>query len=659
MSGLRAFVGHSFEDEDTALIRIFLDYFNQIKEMGIGFTWDHAKAAEPTELAQKVLRLVEGKNLFIGICTRKERAIEAAVLKRGSLRREILRSREDNYSWKTSDWIIQEIGLAIGRDMKLILLVEGGLRKPGGLQGNLEYIEFNRQFPERSFGKVLEMIRAILPHGASAPPPQETELQRDKNLPEESEKTEEGPRLEPKPDWKRGNYEFAFFRCVTTGDEVAERAITKAYFESPEGAQERNRESWEAFGEYLKLVFAKGGKISVLEELVASHPQNGEIQWYLALAYEEYKEHDKAAAAFRRSAEHTGDMKQKMEKLGKAALSLLRAGSKVEVHGVVTEIRQAMARSGDGHQRVVEILRDMAIEEADNELYFGLTECMLELRPDDTNIRFDLAYKYSQKNQQELSLFHYLRIPERERGGGSWNNLGVQYDHFEISSRSINAYRKAEELGETLAMSNLAQKLVQAGFLREAEEICSRALKMENYHKNIGYAITRIKEVPEEEEKKEKELTQKGLRYSEFYREFGKGAVASEPSDQVGVWEDPKCKLHLEIKGSIFRAEGSYELATPTLAEIASMRLGVWGSGGSSTPSKYVVKYVGELSGRAVKAVITEQREDQPETILGGLVSSPQAKKVLMVFAESLDKILVYEKDALEEKRFYSLRRIS
>ena len=65
--------------------------------------------------------------------------------------------------WKTSDWIIQEIGLAIGRGCKVILLVESGVRHPGGLQGSLEYIEFDRSAPEKAFKKLLQMISHMVP----------------------------------------------------------------------------------------------------------------------------------------------------------------------------------------------------------------------------------------------------------------------------------------------------------------------------------------------------------------------------------------------------------------------------------------------------------------------------------------------------------------
>src|SRR5436309_737393 len=140
MSQLNAFVGHSFAHDDHDVVEAFLKFLNQVKGMGIGFNWESAEPAEPKELADKVKGLIRDKNLFIGICTRKEAAIEPAHLCKGWFNRKLLKADEEHFSWKTSDWIIQEIGLAIGRDMDLILLVESGLRQPGGLQGNLEYI---------------------------------------------------------------------------------------------------------------------------------------------------------------------------------------------------------------------------------------------------------------------------------------------------------------------------------------------------------------------------------------------------------------------------------------------------------------------------------------------------------------------------------------
>ena len=157
MSELKAFVGHSFAVDDEDTIRPILEYLNQIQEMNLGFSWENAKPAEPRELAEKVLSLIEDKNLFIGICTKKEIVTDYGNLEKKLFSRGYVCAREENISWKTSDWIIQEIGLAIGRKMEVILLIEHGVQKPGGLQGDLEYIEFSRESPEKSFVKILEM----------------------------------------------------------------------------------------------------------------------------------------------------------------------------------------------------------------------------------------------------------------------------------------------------------------------------------------------------------------------------------------------------------------------------------------------------------------------------------------------------------------------
>ena len=78
IQGIRAFVGHSFLEQDRNLSRSFTDHFETLsKSSSGGFTWDHAEEAAALPLSQKVLEKVEGKNLFIGICTRKERVFDA------------------------------------------------------------------------------------------------------------------------------------------------------------------------------------------------------------------------------------------------------------------------------------------------------------------------------------------------------------------------------------------------------------------------------------------------------------------------------------------------------------------------------------------------------------------------------------------------------
>jgi len=85
----------------------------------------------------------------------------------------------------------------------------------------------------------------------------------------------------------------------------------------------------------------------------------------------------------------------------------------------------------------------------------------------------------------------------------AWNNLGVAFDQSALRAKSVDAYRKAEEAGETLAMSNLALKYLLVGFVKEAEEECNKALVLKDYHKNIGHTLAKLKDLPDEENKKQ------------------------------------------------------------------------------------------------------------------------------------------------------------
>jgi hypothetical protein len=657
MTQINAFVGHSFTEDDAEVVRKFLEYFDQIKESGISFEWAHARAAEPRELATKVLSLIEGKNLFIGICTKKERGVAQQALQRAWIKRSILKGEEADFSWKTSDWIIQEIGLAIGRGMSLILLLERGLRPPGGLQGNIEYIEFDREVPGGSFGRILEMLSVLLPKAVTAKPSEVEPI----GPTAESREPDEGRAsdwLTPKPQWKRREYDFSLMHMIATDDAIGEKAISDAYLATAEGARQRNQEGWEARKEYLHLYFGKGGKLGRLEGLATATPKNDEVHRYLAKGYEVFKEFEKAAESYKRAAGFATEPDTRVRRLGDAAIAYLKSDKKSDAEQIVADLKNAETLHPEAKEVIVRSLRDIADLQGNKDSYFGLSEYLLGLHPDDTSVRFDLAYKYSQENQERLSLFHYLRISENERGTATWNNLGVQYEYFKLSSKSVKAYRIAETLGETLAMSNLAQKLINAGFLKEASDICDKALKTEDYHKNIGAAITRIKTQPEEEEKKEQELNEKSAPYSDFYRSYGYALTSAGISDCSGVWQGPKCSLYIEIRNGIFAAVGDYE--QPNLGLGLALALQGRPDGGKSAPRKREVTYRGKVSGRTVKSVMQDRdinsvSTSASRTLLGG----EQEIEVLMVISESDAEIRVYEKSSHEEGKFYVLTKLN
>jgi tetratricopeptide (TPR) repeat protein len=652
MSKLKAFVGHSFTTEDEPIVRSFLKFFEQVKDMDIGFTWQHAEPAEPKVLAAKVLGLMEGKNLFIGICTKKEVVIATNRLKKAFFNKDVLKAREEHFSWKTSDWIIQEIGLAKGRGMDLILIVENGLRQPGGLQGDLEYIPFDREAPEKSFGKILEMIHALMPK-AAALASEEVDIRSTSEEKQEPKENEGGDRYMPKPEWNRRQFEFALMHTIAIDNSKASKEIYVSYLGTEDGKIQENIESWEAYREYVQLKFGKGGRLARLQEMVKIYPKNSKLQWYLGKGYQEYDDYEKAGACFIAAAEVSADDETQITNYRDAATAFARTGNTDGAKGVLHKMQALAKKVEDGESILLNTVLDIAERADDKDRIFGLTERLLQLHPEDSNARFQLAFKYAETGHHDLALLHYLKIPYQERASGTWNNLGVEFDHFELNYKSVKAYQKAEELGETLAMSNLAQKLIRSGFLSEAESICERAMEIKDYHKNVGYAITRIKDQPEEEEKKENEITLKATPVGEFYKVYGQALIKESIPNVEGIWEGKQCPLNIEIQNGKFKGIGTYE--QKTLSGLLGYGLAGLASAQPAKVIKYLIRYDGTVTGHAIKGTIFIEEEGKNKPAASVLELFEKTKDVLMIISDDLTEFRVYEKSASESDRFYSL----
>jgi hypothetical protein len=278
MQELRAFVGHSFSDQDKALVAAFLDHFKTLARVYPEFTWDHAEEeAEPSPLSDKVLAKIEGKNVFIGICTRNERAVRDALLRPALFRKNVLMANAGDLQWKASDWIIQEIGLAVGLRMSIILFLEEGVRPPGGLYGDLEYIPFSRPSPHASFDKLLQMFASLTPkESAGSTSAVAPALSKE----ETPGATSSGEDWEPKPNWTKEKYDRAALHIIIDGSKEGLKTITDAFkasiFAHGVGRAERDGRI-----EWLKFLFSGDGEFERIKRLTDENPQSGLLRRYV------------------------------------------------------------------------------------------------------------------------------------------------------------------------------------------------------------------------------------------------------------------------------------------------------------------------------------------------------------------------------------------
>jgi len=134
------FIGQSFADVDARVngtVRRFL------KAYGLAVTTGEEPRAQT--VSSKVKARIDDADMFVGIFTRRDK----------------LAKKEE---WATSAWVIDEKAYALAKGKRLILLKEAGVNSVGGLQGDYEYLEFDRSELEDLLVRLLETLRALSVH---------------------------------------------------------------------------------------------------------------------------------------------------------------------------------------------------------------------------------------------------------------------------------------------------------------------------------------------------------------------------------------------------------------------------------------------------------------------------------------------------------------
>ncbi|MEO1169679.1 MAG: tetratricopeptide repeat protein [Pseudomonadota bacterium] len=602
MSEIRAFVGHSFLEVDEQVVGVILKYFDQLQEALPSFDWVNAREARPEELAKKVIALMADRNVFIGVCTKRERAFDPTNAMKPWFSTGRLQVSEDKLEWKTSDWIISEIGFAIAREMDLVLLLENGCRPPGGLQGTVEFIPFDRDAPEKAFGPILEMLKAL------APSDKKTDASKTVGPSEEEDKVADVPASDEdaKPDgtWDAQKYESAYFWKVISKDDDGAAEIDAAFRESPHMKSKLDEAEWDSMTQSAKLSFGSGGSLDRLKELAEAFPENSKVIENLALSISRFGNNLEAAHHYQTAANtFDEDSLDRSRLLGRAAIQFLHAGESREAEEILDRQRQLALKDESIEIQLLHTLRTVASVLSDDDLEVEAMERLVELKPDDHHSRFSLAYKHSQLEHEALALHHYLKIPFDERSAIAWNNLGVSFQHFSMPAKAVFAYQRAAENGETLAMSNLGYQLMNAGFVDEARQEFDRALAIEDYHKNVGEGVSILRGLPEKESEKEKETLEAAQEKIFFFRQLGKAVTKPNVREIPRAWSGPNCDLEASIHEGEFSASGEYETKGNALS-------------GLTTKTRYRLEYSGKVTGTRIDGFVERKNIDNNGTRL-------------------------------------------
>jgi hypothetical protein len=290
----------------------------------------------------------------------------------------------------------------------------------------------------------------------------------------------------------------------------------------------------------------------------------------------------------------------------------------------------------------MEALAQISDTRKDTHSYLAFKEGAIAIRPDDQSGRSSLAYKYFDTGENDLALYHFrIVVNDKPEDSAAWNNLGVSASRLSLQSRAVEAYRRAEQLGDTLAMSNLAHKLINEGFLKDADQLCEKAIRLEEYDRRIGHAIARITKVHEDDEKKEKSLLLATNSRRSFYVEYAHACLDKPPGTLPTKWKGEDCELDVTVNEGVFEASGSFK-QPKTLGGLLGALQDNWVT--------LTLRWTGILLGRGAKFRLQRKENDKPQTILGELMNQNEG---LMIISENLREIKFYEKADEGKGKFY------
>ncbi|HEY2679444.1 MAG TPA: tetratricopeptide repeat protein [Steroidobacteraceae bacterium] len=646
MPELTAFVGHSFQEKDKPLVDRFLEMLGTVQKLMPDFTWENAQAAEPKELSKKVREKMEGKNLFIGICTAREEAIESAKIRapwwlpKGTVIAERAELRV-----KTADWILQEIGMAVGLNMEMILLLEEGVRKPGGLQGDLEYISFSRDKPEQCLTQFTSMLRTLSPKPAAAAraEPAKTESSA-------SEVNDEfvDEYTSPQPNWTADVYISRYRFAITIRDKDRQQTIAQAFRDSNLSLDPNSAVAFDSAQISVRAAAYKESWLNDLNRLSRANPHHFGPYLGLAERFADADEHEQAAANYERAAEFANNPNKAVQWLALAAIHRDKAGQKSQAEDLMARSGAALLTIPANEASGLAQIADAWLALGNTDLFLACAERCLEISPERPDPRFDLAYQHAERKEEAEALFHYRQYLLSRDNPGVWNNIGVTATALKLPIAAIDAYIVADRDGNTLATSNLADAKLDAGFVDEAIEVCQRALARPDPDTRLFEVLARCQRAKEEAPKKEAELLKHTKPRREFLRRMGSASLRPTPTESPANWQGPQCLLFAHLENSKITMKGTYERP-----RFGGLSLGDALAGSPQTET-VVVEYSGRFYGFAlVGKVKTESVEPRG----GGLLAGSAA-----LIGENGQDFLGYldsnatQLTVLEGKRIYAVR---
>lgn len=177
-----------------------------------------------------------------------------------------------------------------------------------------------------------------------------------------------------------------------------------------------------------------------------------------------------------------------------------------------------------------------------------------ELAGNDKKCWFDAAYAYGNSETPELAPLsvHCYRTALRFDSQHQWssNNLAVAVANLGMPIPSVALYQHAIEQGNSLAMANVAEKYLRAGFAEDAQRLIDEALKVDDPDEKVTTVAAEIRSMRQSQEQSLSEIESVGTRAASFLSRYFKarflpGVAITDAPD----WTIGNSALKLSLRG--------------------------------------------------------------------------------------------------------------
>ncbi len=549
---LKAFIARSFLPEDERRLRPTLDFLETFRS--IGFVCQSAEPAEVESVSEKVRRIIDESDVFIGFFTKRHPVYELKPGIRGALDLALGKLRPK--FWSAPAWVLQESGYALKSLSlrKLILLREPDV-EVFGLQGDLEYIPFVPERFAEAQAKLNEMILGLVAEAAGTEVKLVLSQREDRKLEAavattQDDKGQGAEPQQPKNEAAAPELFDHYFAMLSASRAKDLRSLEEAWKYGVRLIEEgRARDvdvvRWESWYQGFRFDAGAADALEALRGLQAKNPTREEPVSAVAECLYESKEYEQASELFLKAAELST---QKAWYLIKAAESCR------ELRRYESGIRAAIAALSDARGEVrtdaISVLYQLLRESGQPELAYGAAELALQENPK-LGIRFKVALDYHRDNIENMALHHFKFLHERDKNDtSSLHNIALICADSKMPITGVDRYKEAFAQGETLSAANLGFMYLDCGMADEARTVIGKAMQIEGHEDRVEKCLAEITQRRQDEKKKESDLLASATENRKVLVLVGK--AFHEPAPPVdGVWKFSFGEIALALKGGV------------------------------------------------------------------------------------------------------------